>query len=199
MKYLLASTLFITLLTSCGSDGDTKKEEPADTTAKVESRKMGEMKIAYYHQDSLMVHFDYYRTADSSFKVEQTKFQNEIKRREEAYVNWATRKDNEAKQGLLSENDMMNLQQEAQNRQQALAQYQQTRGAELEEKLMKETESISKKIEKFSAQYCEENNIDILLQHSPGGQFTFIHPSMDVSKEFCSYLNQEQENLISGN
>lgn len=197
MKYLLASTLFITLLTSCGSE-EAKKETPVDTTAKVEARKVGEMKIAFYDQDSMAIHFDYYRIADSTLKAQQFAFEGEVQRREKEYVAWAQRKDAEAQQGLLTENDMMRLQEEAQNRQAKLAEYQQNRGAELQKKMMDEMESISKKIDKFSNDYCEANNIDILIKRGVGGQFGYVHSSMDVTDEFIAYLNQEQENLITG-
>lgn len=199
MKYLLVSALFIGVLTSCGSEEKKpEKKEPIDTTAKVEARKMGELKIAYYYQDSMAVNFDYYRIADSTIKVEQINFEKEVARREQDYVNWAQAKDQQAQQGLISENDMIRLQEEAQAKQAQLAQYQQTKGAELESKYLKEMESIIAKIEKFSTDYCEANNIDMLIKRGTGGQFGYIHSSMDVTEEFVEYLNQAQEELITG-
>jgi hypothetical protein len=33
----------------------------------------------------------------------------------------------------------------------------------------------------------------VLIAHSKGGQFTYINPSMDVTREFINYLNENQD------
>ncbi|NRA13225.1 MAG: hypothetical protein HRT57_14860, partial [Crocinitomicaceae bacterium] len=75
---------------------------------------------------------------------------------------------------------------------------QQTRGAEIQQKYGAEMDVLRKKVHQFSTEYCEANNIDILLKRAAGGQFGYIHTSMDVTTEFVAYVNQAQENLISG-
>jgi Skp family chaperone for outer membrane proteins len=199
MKYVFVSTLLIALLASCGGDGDaTADKKTVDTTAKVQPRKTGELKIAFYMQDSLAIHFEALRVVDSAISREQQRFEDEIKRRETAYTNWVQQKESQAQQGMLTENDMAQLSQDAQTKQAQLAQFQQSRGTELQQKYAKEMEVLAKKIDKFSTEYCEANNIDILLKHGAGGQVGYAHPSMDVTMEFIAYLNQAQERLISG-
>lgn len=199
MKYLLVSTLLIALLASCGGDGDdTIEKTPADTTAKVQPRKTGELKIAYYMQDSLAVNFEALRVVDSAFSRKQQQFEGELKRRESVYTSWAQQMEKKAQQGMLTENEIAQLSQEAQTRQTQMAQYQQSRGTELQQKYAKEMEVLTKKIDQFSTEYCMANNIDILLKHGLGGQVGYAHPSMDVTMEFMAYLNQAQEKLISG-
>ena len=199
MKYLVVSTLLTALLASCGGDAEIKKDEfKEDTTAKVQPRKTGELKIAFYSQDSMAIHFTTYRVADSLVQRDQLTFEREVQRRETEYVNWAQRKDGEAQKGLLTENDMARLQQEAQRRQAQLAEYQQKRGMEIQQKLAKEMDALMKKINQFSTEYCEANNIDILIKRGTGGQFGYVHSTMDVTAEFIAYMNQAQEKLISG-
>lgn len=199
MKYLLVSTLFIALLASCGGDTDVKKDEyKVDTVAKVQPRKTGELKIAFYMQDSLALNFEALQVVDSAYSQKQQQFENELKRRESVYTNWAQQMEKKAQQGMLTENEIAQLSQEAQNRQTQMAQYQQSRGTELQQKYAKEMEVLTKKIDQFSTEYCMANNIDILLKHGLGGQVGYAHPSMDVTLEFIAYLNQAQEKLISG-
>ncbi|MFT6981704.1 MAG: outer membrane protein [Crocinitomicaceae bacterium] len=199
MKYAVVSTLLIALLASCGGDGEDKKEETKeDTTAKVQPRKTGELKIAYYINDSLVANFEALRAVDSVFLIKQQQFEGEVKGRENDYNSWIQQKENKAKQGLLTENEIAQLSQEAQTRQAQMAQFQQSRGTELQQKYAKEMEVLTKKIDQFSTEYCTANNIDILLKHGLGGQVGYAHPSMDVTMEFVAYLNQAQEKLISG-
>ena len=89
----------------------------------------------------------------------------------------------------------MQLQQRAQQMEADLTQYQQTEGAKIESLTVKKLEEISKKIEAFGKQFSEENNIDILLIHGPGGQINFIDSSMDVTKSFVDFLNAHQEEI----
>ena len=66
-------------------------------------------------------------------------------------------------------------------------------------KLEKETVDllnvIGKKIEAAGKKYCEKHKIDLLLVQSTGSQFNYVNPTMDVTKEFVAFLNQEQETI----
>ena len=72
---------------------------------------------------------------------------------------------------------------------------QQEAGARLEKETMDKLETIGNKIDKFSEKYCKLHNIDILMIHAKGGQFNYINPKMNVTKEFTAFLNQNQEQI----
>lgn len=182
-----------TTMVSCGGKENEKGDE--NTTPKVEAAKVGELKIAYYDSDSLKKYFDYYREQDSLVTKKQLGFQKEIERRSKDYQDFIVRKDGEARSGLLSQNEMAQVQQKMQQMEAELMRYQQERGAQLEDETMKKLEEISNKISVLGKQFSEENKIDILLIHGKGGQMNFINPSMDVTKEFIAYLNQRQEEI----
>jgi Skp family chaperone for outer membrane proteins len=181
------------VLVSCGGKEDGKTA--GDTVPKVEAAKIGELKIAYYDSDSLKMHFDYYREQDSIVTKKQLSFQKEIEKRSKDYQDFIVRKDGEARSGLLSQNEMAQVQQKMQQMEAELMRYQQERGAQLENETMKKLEEISNKISVLGKQFSEENKIDILLIHGKGGQMNYITPKMDVTKEFIEYLNQRQEEI----
>ena len=107
---------------------------------------------------------------------------------EEYYTTYMTRAQNNELSQVEAEGYQRNLQaQEAE-----LMQYQEQEGAKIEKETMEKLEAIGNKIEKFSKKYCEENGIDILLIYAKGGQFNYINSSMNVTKEFTAYLNQNQ-------
>lgn len=193
MKSLIvsASILGISLFTSCGEKPAPKK----DTTPKVAVRSLGGLKIAYYSNDSIKSNFAYFVKEEGIIKKKQKAFETEVERRTKAYEAFITKKDAEARGGLLSQNEIAQVQQRAQEMQNQIMQYQQTEGAKIEELAMKSLETVNKKIEALGKKYCEKHQIDILLMHGAGGQINYINDRMDVTTEFVNFLNENQAQI----
>jgi len=177
---------------SCGGKNEEKKE---NTVPKVQVRNMGSIKIAFYNSDSLKVGYDYYREQDSIVTKKQLSFQREVEKRTKEYQSYIVRNEEKARSGLLSQNEMMQIQQKVQQMEADLMRYQQEEGAKLESETMRKLEEISNKIEALGKKFSEENKIDILLINGKGGQINYITPAMDVTKEFVAFLNQNQEDI----
>jgi Skp family chaperone for outer membrane proteins len=192
MKKLFILVCFATILASCG---EKKSNTPKDTTPKVEARNVGDLKIAFYHNDSIKEYFEYYKKEDEAVTKKQKAFQAEVQKRTTEYQNYLQRKDQEARQGLLSQNEIAQAQQKAQQMEAAIMAYQQKEGGRLEEETMRKIEDINKKIEALGKKYCEKHGIDILLMHGQGGQLNYVNPSMDVTKEFINFLNENQSQI----
>ena len=192
MKKLFILVCSATILASCG---EKKSSTPKDTTPKVEARNVGDLKIAFYHNDSIKEYFEYYKKEDEAVTKKQKAFQAEVQKRTTEYQNYLQRKDQEARQGLLSQNEIAQAQQKAQQMEAAIMAYQQKEGGRLEEETMRKIEDINKKIEALGKKYCEKHGIDILLMHGKGGQLNFVNQSMDVTKEFINFLNENQSQI----
>lgn len=188
---LLSTIIGLSLFVSCGEKPASKK----DTQPKVESKSLDGLKIAYYSNDSIKKHFDYFVKEEAIIKKKQKAFEAEVERRTKAYEAFITKKDAEARGGLLSQNEIGRVQQRAQEMQSEIMQYQQSEGAKIEEQAMKSLEAVNKKIEAIGKKYCEIHHIDLLLMHGEGGQINFINPNMDVTKEFINYLNENQAQI----
>ncbi len=180
-------------LTSCS---EAKKEKVVvNTTPNIQAQKIGELKIAYYDQDSMKLNFEYYKEQDAIVTKKQLAFQAILEKKRAAgqayYETYAKRAQNNELSQVEDEGYQRNLQaQEAE-----MMKYQEEEGAKLEKETLSKLESIGNKIEKFSKKYCEENGIDILLIYAKGGQINYITPKMNVTKEFTAYLNQNQEKI----
>ena len=191
-KFLLSATIIgLGIFSSCSEKAPVKK----DTTPKVEAKSLGGLKIAYYSNDSIKAHFEFFKKEEAIIKKKQNAFEAEVQRRTKAYESFITKKDAEARSGLLSQNEIAQVQQRAQEMQNQIMQYQQTEGAKIEEEAMKSLEAVNKKIEALGKKYCEKHQIDLLLMHGAGGQINFIHPSMDVTSEFVNFLNENQAQI----
>ncbi len=192
MKLFYASCLGFLLL-SCNDAK--KKDAEADKNPTVITRYDKSLVIAYYHQDSLKERFDYYKKEDQVITRKQKLFEAEMKRRGKELEDYVRRNDEKARNGLLSQNEIMQIQQKAQSMEQELMQYQQTQAAKIEEESVKKLEAITKKIETLGKMYSEKNNIDILLIHGAGGQLNFINEKMNVTSDFIRFLNENQANI----
>lgn len=181
------------LLQSC-SNKETK-QNPADKSPTVITRYDKNLVIAYYHQDSLKERFDYYKKEDQVITRKQKLFESEMKRRGKELEDYVRRNDEKARNGLLSQNEIMQIQQKAQIMEQELMQYQQTQAAKIEEESVKKLEAITKKIETLGKMYSEKNHIDILLIHGAGGQLNFINEKMNVTADFIRFLNENQASI----
>ncbi|MEY5132993.1 MAG: hypothetical protein RLZZ198_997 [Bacteroidota bacterium] len=192
MKLFFASCLGFLLL-SCNDAK--KKDSAADKSPTVITRYDKSLVIAYYHQDSLKERFDYYKKEDQVITRKQKLFEAEMKRRGKELEDYVRRNDEKARNGLLSQNEIMQIQQKAQSMEQELMQYQQAQAAKIEEESVKKLEAITKKIETLGKMYSEKNNIDILLIHGAGGQLNFINEKMNVTSDFIRFLNENQANI----
>ena len=163
----------------------------------IEARTVGELKIAFYNQDSMKLYFEYYKKEDSIVTKKQMAFQKELEKKRKQMEDYYMSYINKAQNNLLSQVEAEAYQRNLQNQEAELIKYQESGGVKLETETIAKLEEIGAKIEQFSKSFCEENNIDILLTQSKGGQFSYISPEMDVTKEFVDYLNAEQSKIES--
>jgi len=189
--YLLVLGL---LLQSCDAKKTNEKNE-TDKSPTVITRYDKNLVIAFYHQDSLKENFEYYKKEDQIITRKQKLFESEMKRRGKELEDYVRRNDEKARNGLLSQNEIMQIQQKAQTMEQELMQYQQIQASKIEEESVKKLEAITKKIETLGKMYSEKNNIDILLIHGAGGQLNFINEKMNVTSDFIRFLNENQATI----
>lgn len=194
---LVVLSLSALTLAACGGKNE-KEKEAESTTPKVEAAKIGELKIAYYNSDSLKTQFLYFKNEEAALTKKQLAFQNEVKRKTQDLQNYIQTKEQQANSGLLSQNEIMQVQQKAQQMEGDLMRYQQERGGALEKEQFDKLTDIQKKVTGFGKEFSEKNKIDILLIHGEGGQINYITSGMDVTKEFMEFLNQRQSEIEKG-
>lgn len=170
--------------------GDKNKQEKTGTPVKVEVRKMGSLKIAFYNQDTLKTQFSYYKEQDEEMQRKQKAFQAEVDKMTKEYQAFLSSYDKQAQQGLLSQIQIQGIQEKAALKEQKIVKFQQDRGSQLEKETIDKLEVIGKKLEVYSKQFSEANQIDILLTHAAGGQLAYINPTMDVTTAFIEFLNK---------
>ena len=190
--YILSLSLII-LSCSNKAEKETQPEQPIPVTT-VEKDTSG-LVIAFYFNDSLKEGFTYYKNIDEDVSRKNLAFQTELKRRTVELENFVSKKGAEAQQGLLSENEIMKIQQKAQRMEAELMEYQQKEGAKLEAEVMRKLTDINNKIISFGKIFSEANGIDLLMGYADGGQINYANPSMNVTGAFIDFLNKEQKQI----
>jgi Skp family chaperone for outer membrane proteins len=181
------------LIYACGESK--KEEEKKDTTPTVEKRDLKGLKIAFYSNDSVAKNFKFFKEQDALMKKKQISFQKEVERRTKELQDFVIRNEEKARGGLLSENEIMQIQQRAQQMEQQIMLYQQNEGGRLEEERGKKTEILMNKIKGFGKKFSEKNGIDLLFMDGELSQINYISPNMDVTTEFVNYLNENQAEI----
>jgi len=181
------------LLVAC--NGGKEKNKSGATTENVPIVRTEGLKIAYYIQDSLKTGYKYYAELDSTVKVKQLAFQKELQKRESALRSYIAANEEKANSGLLSAFDIQKVQEEAQKRQQAYLQYQESEGMKLDQETTQHLEVLSNRINDAAKKFSKENGIDILMMHGMGSGLTYITEEMNVTQAFIEYLNKYQAEL----
>ena len=193
-KKIITSSVIALSLTACSDDVNNIKQlkNKVDSEMKNNSVSNNDLNIAFYHQDSMKLYFKYYKQQDSIFTKKNIDFQNKVaskrKSMESYYMNFMRRAQNNELSQIESEAYQRNLQ----NQEAELIQFQETEGGRLEGETLKMYDEISKKINNFSAKFCEDRGIDILLVQAVGGQFNYISNQLDVTNDFIDFLNESQ-------
>lgn len=190
--YVFALLSFVFL--ACSEKKETEKQE-INSTPHVPTVRTNGLKIAFYNQDSLKSGFTFFKNMDEKVKKKQLSFQSRLTKKEQELRNYVATNEERYKQGTLSAFEVQAFQQEAQKREQELYQLQQNEGSKIESETLELMNVISKKIEAAGKKYCEKHGLDLLLVQAAGSQFNYINPTMDVTKEFISFLNSEQETI----
>ncbi len=193
LKKILFFSIIVALI-GCSEDVQNVKNLKAKVDNELKSSKKtnGNLNIAFYHQDSMKLYFKFYKEQDSIFTKKNIDFQSKVaskrKSMESYYMNFMRRAQNNELSQIESEAYQRNLQ----NQEAELIQFQETEGGRLEGETLKMYDEISKKINNFSAKFCEDRGIDILLVQAVGGQFNYISNQLDVTNDFIDFLNKSQ-------
>ena len=188
--YIIASSL---ILLSCSYESEKETELVSSAPVNTLEKDTSGLVIAFYFNDSLKEGFTYYKNIDEDVSRKNLAFQNELKRKTNNLETFVSKKGEEAQQGLLSENEILKIQQKAQRMEAELMQYQQQEGGQLEAEAMRKLTDINNKVISFGKKFSEENGIDLLMGYADGGQINYVNPSMDVTRAFIDFLNKEQQ------
>ncbi|MCO4814319.1 MAG: OmpH family outer membrane protein [Flavobacteriales bacterium] len=197
MRLILAIGVAL-VLGACGEKKEVEKSEVDSSSERMvegSAKDMEGMKVAFYNLDSLKTMYTYFREQDSIITIDGLNFQRELERRGANLQSFITKNEANIQKGLMSQDDIMKIQQQAQQRQEVIMQYQQSVGGDIEKRGYDVMEIIGNRLQEYGGKFSKDKGIDILMVYTKGGQFNYINGSLDVTKEFTDYLNKQQEEM----
>lgn len=198
---LLSSILSIFLITSCG-DKNNSSDEGTDENTQVTKRQMGTdslgVAIAYYLQDSIATQFNFYREIDSMLKEKESSFQKDLESRIRAYRQYEQDIQKRMDAGEITGYELEDIQNAAMQKQQAIQQFEQQRGGELQQESLQYQTALMNKLSEAGREFSKKNGIDLLFFYQKGGQITYISNAFDVTDDFIKFLNKREGELRSG-
>ena len=189
-------------LLACNSnkekEGDKKKEKTVtnkSTVPIIQSKDSAGLKIAYYNLDTLQERYVFFKTEYDKMKTKKKSFEKELIKKQKEFESFIARNEELAKKGLLSQDQMEKAQIKAQKLQREYTLYEQEKSMQMQVEGEKKMTLIYNQILTYSKLFCQQNNIDILLQSGTTSQLSYVNPSMNATNEFINYLNQNQANI----
>lgn len=189
------------LTASCGNDNSSNSTDNEVVTP-VEKKQMGEgstgIAMAFYYQDSIATQFGFYKEVDSMIRSKELNFQKELEAKYRAYQAYEADIQKKMQNNEITGYQIEEIQQVAMQKQQSIQQFEQQRGAALQNESMKYQTALMNKIAEAGKEFSDKKEIDLLFFYQKGGQITFINNAYDVTEEFISYLNKREDELMSG-
>ena len=90
------------------------------------------------------------------------------------------------------------LQKEDLAKREAIANFENQRGQELQLESLDYTTKLMNKISEAGKKFSKEHGIDILLFYQKGGQVIYFSDHLDVTNQFIKFLNKYQNELMDG-
>tara|TARA_R100000951_G_C2636057_1_gene179334 strand:- start:1047 stop:1829 length:783 start_codon:yes stop_codon:yes gene_type:complete len=201
ITFLLIGILPVLLITSCGEENNSV-EDDTDETTPVAKRQMGNdstgIAIAYYLQDSIATQFNFYREIDSMLKAKEIAFQKDLELKIRSYRQYEADIQKRMDAGEITGYELDDIQKAAMQKQQAIQQFEQQRGGELQQESLQYQTALMNKISEAGREFSEKKGIDLLYFYQKGGQITYISDAFDVTADFIKFLNKREEELRSG-
>lgn len=189
-KTVLIVGLVATTLVACGE----KKKTNIDTPEVTESNSEG-MNIAFYVQDSVPNHFEFYKTTQAELEAKGEAFQAKLMKLQNEYQALGGEFQRKVQANTLSDNQIRAYQQRVQNKEAQILQVQQSEGAKLEQEQFEGNVLLINKIEEYAQEFAKQKGFSIFLSKSTGGNVMFVESSMDVTTEFIDFMNAKEDAL----
>lgn len=201
--FFLLTTLGLGLaliFASCNTNNTPTEEN--ENGASVEKRSLGNdstgIAMAFYYQDSIATQFRFYREIDSMLKAKELDFQKELERKIRAYQAYEADVQKRMERNEITGYQIEEIQQAAMQKQQAIQQYEQQRGGEIQRETMQYQMALMNKLAEAGREFSNMRDIDLLFFYQKGGQITFINNAYDVTEDFVKYLNKREDQLKTG-
>jgi outer membrane protein len=165
----------------------TTAKNPKNTPPK----SLDKITYAFVNTDSLMEHYDFVLDVQvdlaKSEKILQNQYANAATTFKKDYDDYIKR----ASAGLLTLEQQKKKEEELGNRQQQIAEMEQTLGMQLQEEKLKRNMEVHDSIVNHIRRYNQSKDYTFIFEQSYGGGLLFANPALDITADILKGLNDE--------
>ncbi len=149
-------------------------------------------RIVYVNTDTLLTHYEFFKSSKSSMEAKSKKLEGEIANRTRSLENEYLAAQQKAQSGSLTQEQMMRLEQEFMKKQQDFVQYRDSQARKLMEEEQKINEELNKNISAFLKDYGQDKGYQVVLGYTLGNSSVlFGSNNLDITKDVLEGLNRE--------
>lgn len=192
------------LLLSCGvlSFYNCKNNNQAPTpsvqvvaTDSASAKFIGNARIAYVNMDTLKEQYTFYKQQETVFTQKNATLASAYENKARQWQNDMVALQQKAQQGTTAPAQLQQEEQSLMKRQSAIAEERDRKAKELFDETQKFNESIQKKLSAVLAQLQKEKGFDYVMSHVSGGvsNLLYVNEKLDITKDVVAILNAEQK------
>ncbi|MEX1002074.1 MAG: OmpH family outer membrane protein [Crocinitomicaceae bacterium] len=191
---VIAVIILFVKMPSAASTGADAESDSLSTTVDIDKNQR--LNIAYYSSDSLSTQSDFVKELQKEIQTSNQKAENKMKNKEREIQAW--QKKWESKGGNLLPREMQQYQEEAAQKQQEIAIFEQSLQMEVAQEQEQLMMTMYQRIRNYAQTFSEKNEIDILISYQLGQNITYCNPKLDVTKQFINHANKEFNGTFEG-
>lgn len=151
----------------------------------------GKASIAFINSAKLMEEFEMAKKLRADFQAEQTRLDNDLKRRQRNFQAEVEKFQRDIQAGTISVDRAQALEQELMVKQQELYQLNDQFSNQLMQKEMEMNNALLEKISEFLTRYNQEFGYDYILGFTRGGGILYASEQHDITADVLLKLNAE--------
>lgn len=163
----------------------------------IDSKNVGKIepgtKVMFVNADTLMDKYTTYKTSLKQLEDKQKNAENAVQREIEALQKEYVGLQERAQKGQLSQEEAEKADLSLRTKQEAIAKKRDNLLKSVEDQSKKLDEVMKKEMNTKLTELQKELAFDYVVSYSPAGQFIFVNPSLDITKQVIETLNKKDK------
>lgn len=163
----------------------------------IDSKNVGKIepgtKVMFVNADTLMDKYTTYKTSLKQLEDKQKNAENAVQREIEALQKEYVGLQERAQKGQLSQEEAEKADLSLRTKQEAIAKKRDNLLKSVEDQSKKLDEVMKKEMNTKLTELQKELAFDYVVSYSPAGQFIFVNPSLDITKQAIEALNKKDK------
>jgi len=167
------------------------KEGTGSTAVTGNGTPSGDLKIAYFQIDSVLLNWQLYQDMQNEMASKQQKLESDFSGKTQTFYNSVQDAQYKMQRGLVTRAEAEQLQAQLQEEEQKLANLQQTYLQQLQEEGVVKNRQMLDKIEAYLKKYNEEKGYTYIFSYTFGGNLMYADQVNDITSDIINGLNEE--------